>query len=177
MGFAISDLDGETQLVEASGELDLATAPDLGARLSSALDHGRIFIVVDLTQVSFLDSTALNVLVAAHRRAEMAGGAITLTGIAPNIHRILKITGLDSVLNTAGRAMRRSHRQPHAFVPVRAPDPAPSRQKQSRGRRSGVLSQGTSRTPGIARLTALALAGDCEQPRLVPRPLHVRPKR
>ncbi len=54
-------------------------------------------IVVDLTGVSFIDSTALGVLVGAYRRQEDAGGSFKLVVTEPRVLKVLEITDLTSV--------------------------------------------------------------------------------
>ena len=80
------------------GELDLFTSPELRARLLAALDDGFARVIVDLTRVTFFDSSALGVLVAAARRS--AAGAAGLEVVCPPGHlaRIIEIAGLDRVL-------------------------------------------------------------------------------
>lgn len=69
-GFAIlrRDLDERTAVISVEGELDLSTAPRLKSLLSDCLDAGANQIVVDLSLVSFIDSTALAVLVGVNKR-------------------------------------------------------------------------------------------------------------
>jgi anti-sigma B factor antagonist len=80
------------------GELDLYTAPELRGALLAALDDGFARVIVDLTQVTFFDSSALGVLVVAARRS--AAGAAGLEIVCPPGHmaRIIEIAGLDRVL-------------------------------------------------------------------------------
>ena len=52
-------------VIEASGEVDVATAPDLAAALDAMIGSGAPNIVVDMEQVSFIDSSGLGTLVAA----------------------------------------------------------------------------------------------------------------
>ncbi|MGH9096446.1 MAG: STAS domain-containing protein [Acidimicrobiales bacterium] len=89
-------IDGVSVLT-VSGEIDLATAPDLRERLMAHEADQVSAIVVDLTGVSFLDSTALGVLVGAHRRQEDAGGTLKLVITDPRILKVLEITDLTSV--------------------------------------------------------------------------------
>jgi anti-sigma B factor antagonist len=89
-------LDGVSVLT-VTGEIDMATAPDLRERLVAQEADKVSAIVVDLTGVSFIDSTALGVLVAAHRRQEDAGGTFKLVVTEPRVLKVLEITDLTSV--------------------------------------------------------------------------------
>lgn len=82
-----------------SGEIDIATAPDLVRQLDEAIDqHPGERIEVDFARVSLVDSSGLGVLVAAQKRARAAGGDIAVTNLRPNLHTVFELTGLDKVL-------------------------------------------------------------------------------
>jgi anti-sigma B factor antagonist len=92
-------VDADTQLLRARGELDLYAAPELKRRLASALDAGKTRIVVDLTDASFMDSTALGVLLGALKRLRVRDGALAVASEQPTILRILEVTGMNQVLD------------------------------------------------------------------------------
>jgi len=77
-----------------SGELDLAAAPWLHEQLDALFVGGADSIVVDLTESTFLDSTALGVLVGALNRCQERNGQLHLVAARPQILRVLRITGL-----------------------------------------------------------------------------------
>ena len=68
-------IDDQRQVVAVTGEIDLFTAPELKAALGETLESGRSRIVVDLTDTTFLDSTALGVLIGAVKRLRSRDGA------------------------------------------------------------------------------------------------------
>jgi anti-sigma B factor antagonist len=88
-------------VVSARGELDAFTAPDLSAAFESdgLADHGRL--VVDLSEVSFMDSTALGLLVHAVNEVVDRGGAARVVLPDGLARRIFEITTLDRVLPVA----------------------------------------------------------------------------
>jgi len=90
-------LDGDRHVVAVRGEIDLFTAPDLKATLVAAIDSGKTGIVVDLSETSFLDSTALGVLIGAVKRLRARDGALTLVNTDANIAKTFEITGLDQI--------------------------------------------------------------------------------
>ena len=71
-------LDDQRQVVAVAGEIDLFTAPELKAAIGEALESGRTRIVVDLTATTFLDSTALGVLIGAVKRLRSRDGVLTI---------------------------------------------------------------------------------------------------
>ena len=88
---------GDSLVFKLRGSLDLATAPMVRAALSEATEKGGHHLIVDLTQLEFLDSTGLGVLIGAHRRAAERGGSFRLIVNDGPISRLLNITGLVTV--------------------------------------------------------------------------------
>ena len=84
-------------VVHVTGEIDMATATQLGEALQEAVT-AHAHLVVDMSGVTFLDSTGLTVIIAAHRAALHRDGTLVLAGLAPAQKRLLAITGTDTVL-------------------------------------------------------------------------------
>jgi anti-sigma B factor antagonist len=84
--------------VRAAGEIDSSSAPALRTELSTVLDLAPAEIVVDLCDVTFLDSAGLSVLAAAHRRATAEGGRLRVLVSGRAVVRPLQITGLWQLL-------------------------------------------------------------------------------
>ena len=97
--FNIDDerLDEVTHVVAVTGEIDLFTAPEFNRRIAAPIDEGRTRVVIDLTQVSFIDSSSLGVLIGAHKRLEQRDGGLVIVCDDRAIVNTFKITGLDSV--------------------------------------------------------------------------------
>jgi len=89
------------RLVEVSGEVDLHTAPQLRAALSLAIDQADASsaVLVDLSRVSFIDSTGLGELVAAHKALQAHDASLHLVAGHDRVRRLLALTGLDEVLS------------------------------------------------------------------------------
>jgi anti-sigma B factor antagonist len=88
---------GGCVVVTPAGALDVATSPQLDTLLHRALDDGAARLVLDLSQVDFVDSTALRVLVSIHKRLRDSGGFAIVCPHA-RIRRIFELTALDRVL-------------------------------------------------------------------------------
>jgi anti-anti-sigma factor len=85
-----AQVDG-TALVVAKGEIDLATAPILRETIEQL--HGRV--IVDLTEVTFLDSSCIGVLVGQKKRLARTDGDVVLRGVGNGlVRRTLEIVGL-----------------------------------------------------------------------------------
>ena len=81
------------------GEVDLHVAPELRDRLTSIVDEGADYVVLDLTRVSFIDSMALGVVLNAQKRLGSSGGQ--LRAIVPSsseLRRVFELTMLDQVI-------------------------------------------------------------------------------
>ena len=98
-----TDVEGWT-IVAASGEIDVAAAPDLREQLVSLIADGAHRVVVDLEEVDFIDSTGLGVLVGAVRRARGADGDVRLVCTNSRLLKVFEVTGLDEVFVIAGSA-------------------------------------------------------------------------
>jgi anti-sigma B factor antagonist len=90
--------NGDGVILTVCGEVDLATAPQLDAKLTDLVENGAGGVIVDLTPVAFMDSTGLTVLLAGRRRAHARGRSIQLVCPEGPVHRVLRITGVDTVL-------------------------------------------------------------------------------
>jgi len=81
------DGDGVLLLV---GEIDTYTAPELEESLAALPDS----CTVDLSGVTFIDSSGLRVIVEAHSSRREGGGAVTLRSPSPSVERLLQIAGI-----------------------------------------------------------------------------------
>lgn len=91
--------EGDQMVLALTGELDLATAPQLRDELVTAVDEGTQSLVLDLSGLGFLDSTGLRVLIETHQKLEEAGGKLVLRGVADTTARVLEIAGLNEMFH------------------------------------------------------------------------------
>jgi anti-sigma B factor antagonist len=93
--FEISDaVVDQLPIISVAGEIDAATSPALRERLLDQASKDNPTIVIDLTAVSFLDSTALGTLVSVRQRCLELGGEVRLVINDPPIIKVFEITGL-----------------------------------------------------------------------------------
>ncbi|HYN57812.1 MAG TPA: STAS domain-containing protein [Motilibacterales bacterium] len=88
--------EGDVSVVSARGEVDVFSAPDLDTELDALIAAGAVRLVVDLSDVAFLDSTGLGVLVKALKHTREGGGWLRLVVTSDRIRKIFEITGLDA---------------------------------------------------------------------------------
>ena len=86
-------------LVTLSGELDAYTASSLYDQLSDLEVEDAHNVVLDLAQVTFMDSTGLAVIVTEHKRLKHSDGALTIFSPPSSVRRLFEITGLTAVLD------------------------------------------------------------------------------
>jgi anti-sigma B factor antagonist len=89
-------LDGFA-IVSVVGDVDLASAAHLGEALGAALQQSS-HLIVDVADMTFIDSSGLSALVQAHRRATDEGGTVTLRHPSTTLKRLLTLTRLETVL-------------------------------------------------------------------------------
>lgn len=97
----IDQADGSA-LTRLSGDLDIVTSDEVKRGLAQLIDAGHVALALDLSGVSFVDSSGLGVLVAIHRHAESRGGSFLVRSVPPQVQRLFEITRLDDLLRVDG---------------------------------------------------------------------------
>ena len=87
-----------TSVVSVRGEVDVYTAPHLWEDLEAAIADAPTELVIDLSGVTFLDSTGLNVLVQTRKRLKPISGAVVVRGANDQVVKVLELTKLSKVL-------------------------------------------------------------------------------
>ena len=102
--FALSEkaLPAGGVLLAVRGELDVATVPALRDRLAAITENGAQRLLVDMREVSFMDSTALAAFIHARKRLADAGRMTLVIEPGSYARLILEVTCLESVLDVAG---------------------------------------------------------------------------
>lgn len=93
-------------VVTISGEIDIASGPQLRDQLLSVIRRHGARLTLDLTGVTFIDCAGINVLMAARRRAQLEGGSLRVLRASPRVRQVLALTRLDSVLMPTALAYR-----------------------------------------------------------------------
>ena len=81
-------------MLAVRGELDLASSPALEEELARVGSSDSPFVILDLRELEFMDSTGLSVLVKAHQRAQETGQRFGLVKGRPQVQRLLSLTGV-----------------------------------------------------------------------------------
>lgn len=93
---ARGDCDGHVYLVKAEGELDLGTEDVLADELNRAVASDAKHILLDLSGVTFIDSTGIQLLVRTNR--QVAAGRLRLVPVDGQVRRVLELTGVAGCL-------------------------------------------------------------------------------
>ncbi len=101
--FAIRvDVEGSSVVVRISGELDVATSPLLASVLACAAAGGAGAVVVDLSDVTFVDTRSVGVIAAAYERLGFCSVGLTIRAPSPVARRLLELVGLTRLIEHEG---------------------------------------------------------------------------
>ncbi|HOT94247.1 MAG TPA: STAS domain-containing protein [Methanoregulaceae archaeon] len=87
------------EVIAPSGRIDTTTAPTLETAIGAAIDGGARRLLVDLAGVPYISSGGLRVLLAAARRLREPGDAFALAALAPEVERVMRLTGFSTILS------------------------------------------------------------------------------
>ncbi len=91
-------VEQRTRVVAIRGELDMAAAPAFEERLLNCLS-GETPVILDLSDVSFMDSTAIGALISVRKKANMTRGRFAVVVPPGDVERMLRITRLDTAFD------------------------------------------------------------------------------
>ena len=86
-------------VVALTGEIDLYTCPEFKQELLRVIADGATLVVVDLTKTTFIDSTALGVIIRGVERLKQRDGRLVVVCADPNIVKIFEVTGLNRIFS------------------------------------------------------------------------------
>src|SRR6516162_5039381 len=90
-------LQSRSKIVPLNGEIDLHVSPTVTATLNDVIDKKPERLVVDLSEVSYIDSAGLAALIQAMQKVEAYGGKFMLSGLQETVRSIFEISRLDQV--------------------------------------------------------------------------------
>jgi anti-sigma B factor antagonist len=96
LSLSTSTVDDQ-RVLSVPGEVDVYSAPNLRERLQALISDDAATLIVDLSEIDFIDSTGLGVLVSGQNRAAEVGGALRLVCPQERVLKLFRITGLDEV--------------------------------------------------------------------------------
>ena len=87
-------METDPHVIEVAGDVDLYSAPELQEMTARAIDAGSRDLIVDLSRVTFLDSTGLGILVSTLNRLRRMRGTLALIVSDYDVERLLELSGL-----------------------------------------------------------------------------------
>ena len=90
--------DARTAVLQPSGRLNMVAAPALRSLIEESVGEGRDRIVVDFSDIVFIDSSGLGALIAGLKATRQAGGDLRIAQVPEQVMTVLRLTNLDRVL-------------------------------------------------------------------------------
>jgi len=91
-------VESGVHVLKLEGELDLSVAVDFERELIQSLGRAPVGVCIDLTDVSYLDSSSVRALLRASEAADDTGKKLQVTGASGVTRRVLELTGVDELL-------------------------------------------------------------------------------
>ena len=101
---------GRVEIVALTGNVDASVSETLRRQLDRLISSGRTWLVLDLRDVGFIDSSGLSVLVGALKATRAVGGTLGLLKLRPTVRSVIELTRLDRILDVfsdEGEALER----------------------------------------------------------------------
>lgn len=92
----------DVALITVQGYLDADTATEFHHHLANQLHHGRRHFLLDLSQVPFMDSSGMNIILRVYQEARELPGSVHIISPTPAVRRILDLTGVSITVPVSG---------------------------------------------------------------------------
>ena len=92
------NVTGEVVTAYLSGEIDHHSAREMRECIDSAVELNMpTLLVLDFSEVSFMDSSGIGLVMGRYRNLQKSGADLHITGAPPNIHKVMKLAGLEKL--------------------------------------------------------------------------------
>ena len=85
-------------IVSVSGKLDAVSAADYEKAISALIDEGKLRLVVDFAELSYISSAGLRVLLSTAKQLKPKGGVALFAGLQDNVREVFEMTGFSAIL-------------------------------------------------------------------------------
>ncbi len=113
--------ENDIPVLDVTGEIDIYTTPQFKEAVSAAIDQNKPAIVINMANVTYMDSSGFGTLLSATKRLRPLDGALYLSGCNEAIQRMLQITRLNTIFGvyaTEAEALAAAKEPPAAAVPA-----------------------------------------------------------
>jgi anti-anti-sigma factor len=93
----VQDRDGEVVIVKLKGRLDSSAAPSAEAGFAAALSGESPHLAIDLTELDYISSAGLRVLLILAKTVQQMKGKIALFGLLANVREVFSVSGFDRI--------------------------------------------------------------------------------
>jgi len=100
MQMRTENMGTDITVIHGTGRLNMVSAPKLRQAVDEAVGSGRPRVVVDLSEVEFMDSSGLGALIGCLKSARQAGGDLRIAAPTKQVTMVLKLSNLDRVLTS-----------------------------------------------------------------------------
>lgn len=90
---------GSKLILRLEGRVDAATAPILESRLQKLIDEGRVQLLLDFTDVDYLSSAGMRVLLASLKKIKAKSGVFALFAVTEDVNEVIRLAGFDKILH------------------------------------------------------------------------------
>ena len=90
---------GEVLIVRLAGRLDSSAAPNAEQTFAGVLGGGTPHLAIDLSDLEYISSAGLRVLLIVAKKVQQAQGKVALCGLTPNVREIFAISGFDAIFS------------------------------------------------------------------------------
>lgn len=96
------NLEHEILVIRIDGEVDISSSDELRGKIEKFLDKKAVrHLVLDLSKVSFIDSSGLGVILGRYKRINRNGGRVIIAGLQPQVRRVMQLSGLLNLMKEA----------------------------------------------------------------------------
>lgn len=99
MKFTKNKEDKFTSVTLKDNKLNTLNAPELKSEFVVINSEGERYIILDLSNIEFVDSSGLSAILTANRLCKNSNGSLVLTGLQENVQKLINISQLDDILN------------------------------------------------------------------------------
>ena len=95
MKIEIRNLKNGIKIIDLGGEIDIYSSINLKIKVIDLIDLGNYKIIINMEDITYIDSSGLNVLITIYKRIKKEKGEFRIVNISPEIKRVLGMTRLD----------------------------------------------------------------------------------
>jgi anti-anti-sigma factor len=90
---------GEVKIIGLRGRLDVETSPSVEKRLMNVMDQGERRLVFDFSELTYISSSGMRVLIGVARNLHQTNGKVALAALSDYVHEIIKIAGFTNIFS------------------------------------------------------------------------------